>query len=92
MTYFSKASNIWFLLPAIDWNIFKGWQTMANIRVQNSKQKQALISYQQAVSQGLKEVESALVACTEGKSHPTQSKITAPVTEKSHAADAHSSR
>jgi NodT family efflux transporter outer membrane factor (OMF) lipoprotein len=62
---FSESSNIWLLWPAIDWNLFKGWQTMANIRVQNSKQKQALISYQQAVSQGLKEVESALVAYAE---------------------------
>lgn len=62
---FSKNTKAWFLWPAIDWNLFQGWQTMANIRVQNSKQKQALISYQQTVSQALRDVESALVSYAE---------------------------
>lgn len=59
---FDKASQLWLVWPTINWNLFQGWQTLANINVKNSKQKQALITYEQAIAQALTDVEQALVA------------------------------
>jgi multidrug efflux system outer membrane protein len=57
---FSKASQVWLIWPQINWNIFQGWKTLANIKVQKSKQKQALLSYEKSIAQALSDVESAL--------------------------------
>lgn len=59
---FDKTSQLWFIWPTINWNLFQGWQTLANIKVKSSKQKQALITYEQTVCQALTDVEEALIA------------------------------
>ncbi len=62
---FSKASELWFVWPTVNWNIFQGWKQIANVKVQKSKQRQALISYEQAIAQALTDVESSLSAYAE---------------------------
>lgn len=64
-TIFKKPAETWVVWPGFNWNIFQGWKTMANIKVQNSKQKQALLTYEQTVLQALKDVESALALYSE---------------------------
>ena len=48
--------------PTIRWPIFDAGRIRANIAVQNARQEQALIQYEQAVLNSLKDVENALVA------------------------------
>jgi outer membrane protein, multidrug efflux system len=48
--------------PGISWPIFSGGQIRANIEVQSAKQEQAILSYEGAVLNALKEVENALTA------------------------------
>jgi len=58
----SSASNAWSVGPSIFWNIIDFGRIRANIAVQNSLQKQALLSYEQTVISALKDVEGALIA------------------------------
>lgn len=62
---FTKPAETWVVWPSFNWNIFQGWKTIANIKVQNSKQKQALLTYEQTVLEALKDVESALAMYSE---------------------------
>jgi len=55
----SRLSNIG---PAFQWNIFNAGSVRSNINVQNERQKQALIKYEQTILQALEEVENAMVA------------------------------
>jgi NodT family efflux transporter outer membrane factor (OMF) lipoprotein len=55
----SRLSNIG---PAFQWNIFNTASVRSNIKVQNERQKQALIAYEQTILQALEEVENAMVA------------------------------
>jgi len=55
----SRLSNIG---PAFQWNIFNAGSIRSNIKVQNERQKQALIKYEQTILQALEEVENAMVA------------------------------
>src|SRR5690606_6144728 len=48
--------------PSINWPIFQGGRIRANIEVQNARQEEALIRYEQTVMQALVDVENALVA------------------------------
>lgn len=64
-TLFTQTAKTWLVWPTINWNIFQGWKTLANIKVQKSKQKQTLILYEKAISQSLKDVEVALSAYSE---------------------------
>lgn len=72
---FTKKAFVWLVWPSINWNIFQGWKTMANIKVQTSKQKQSLIAYEQTISSALKDVESALVAYVEENNSLQQLKL-----------------
>lgn len=56
-------SRYWSIGPSIAWPIFDAGRIRANIDVQNARQEQALLAYQQAVLGALQEVEDALVAC-----------------------------
>ena len=56
------ASRTWSLGPSISWKIFHAGAIRQNIRVQNARQKQALIQYQSTVLNAQEEVENALVA------------------------------
>ena len=48
--------------PAIHWPIFNAGRIRQNIKVQNLRQEQALLAYEQAVLIALEETENALVA------------------------------
>jgi NodT family efflux transporter outer membrane factor (OMF) lipoprotein len=59
---FTAKSHYWSVGPSIIWNLIDFGRIRANVAVQNSIQKQALLSYEQIVVSSLKDVESALVA------------------------------
>jgi NodT family efflux transporter outer membrane factor (OMF) lipoprotein len=61
-TWFKPSSRAWSIGPAIRWDLIDFGKTRANIRVQNSLQKQALLTYEQTVMASLQDVEGALVA------------------------------
>jgi outer membrane protein TolC len=51
------------------WPIFSGGRIRQNIKVQNARQEQSLIRYEQTVLTSLEEVENALVACGKEQEH-----------------------
>jgi outer membrane protein, multidrug efflux system len=59
--FFDSGSRFWSLGPSVRWPIFSGGRIRQNIRVQNARQEQALLRYEQAVLKALEEVENALV-------------------------------
>ncbi len=61
-TFTNSASTAWSIGPSVSWRVFDAGQIWANIHVQNARQQEALIQYQQAVLQSLSEVDDALVA------------------------------
>ncbi|MGE3538942.1 MAG: efflux transporter outer membrane subunit [Candidatus Tectimicrobiota bacterium] len=66
------GSQVWSLGPAIRWPLFDAGRIRATIQVQDARQEQALIRYEQAVLNALEEVENALVAySTEVQRHHT---------------------
>lgn len=56
-----RQSQYYSLTPAIRWPILDWGKIRANVRVENERQQQAFLAYQNAVLQALKEVEDALV-------------------------------
>lgn len=56
------ANQVWGIGPSIRWPIFDAGRIRANIEVQNARQEQALIAYEQAVAESLGDVETSLVA------------------------------
>lgn len=61
-TFTNSASTAWSIGPSVSWRVFDAGQIWANIHVQNARQQEALIQYQQAVLQSLSDVDDALVA------------------------------
>jgi multidrug efflux system outer membrane protein len=55
------ASKLWNVGPSIHWPIFQGGKIVANIKVQNARQEQALAFYEQTILTSLGDVENALV-------------------------------
>ncbi len=60
--FFTGGSRFFSLGPAIRWPIFNAGRIRQNIKVQNLRQEQALLAYEQAVLIALEEVENALIA------------------------------
>jgi outer membrane protein, multidrug efflux system len=60
--FFDGGSRFWSIGPSVRWPIFNGGRIRQNIRVQNARQEQALLRYEQTVLTSLEEVENALVA------------------------------
>ncbi|MCJ7603129.1 MAG: efflux transporter outer membrane subunit [Desulfobulbaceae bacterium] len=58
----SSGSRYWSIGPALNWPLFAAGRIRAGIAVQNARQQQALLSYEQMVLTALEEVENALVA------------------------------
>jgi NodT family efflux transporter outer membrane factor (OMF) lipoprotein len=56
------ASRIFSIGPSASWNLFDAGAIRRNIEVQNARQEQALIAYQETVLSALEEVENSLVA------------------------------
>ena len=61
MSFFEGGSKFWSLGPTFRWPIFSAGKIRQNIRVENARQEQALIRYEQTVLTSLEEVENALV-------------------------------
>jgi NodT family efflux transporter outer membrane factor (OMF) lipoprotein len=58
----NDANQLWSFGPSVRWPIFQGGRIRANIEVQNERQEQALIRYEQTIMQALADVEGSLVA------------------------------
>jgi NodT family efflux transporter outer membrane factor (OMF) lipoprotein len=60
-------SRFWSIGPSVSWPIFSGGRIRASIRVQEARQEQALLRYEQAVLRALADVEDALTAYAKGQ-------------------------
>jgi NodT family efflux transporter outer membrane factor (OMF) lipoprotein len=60
--FLSAGSRLWSIGPGITWPVFDAGRIRANIRVENARQEQALVAYEQAVLIALEDVENGLVA------------------------------
>ncbi len=60
--WIKASSRTWSLGPNIDWPIIYFGRIRANIRAQNAKQEQVLLSYEQTILTSLEDVENSLVA------------------------------
>jgi outer membrane protein, multidrug efflux system len=67
--FFTAGSRFWSLGPSMHWPVFSAGRIRQNIKVQNARQEQALIRYEQTVLTSLEEVENALVACGKEEEH-----------------------
>jgi outer membrane protein TolC len=67
--FFTAGSRFWSLGPSVRWPIFTAGRIRQNIKVENARQEQALIRYEQAVLTSLEEAENALVACGKEQQH-----------------------
>ena len=67
--FFNAGSRFWSLGPSVTWPLFTAGRIRQNIKVQNARQEQALIRYEQTVLTSLEEVENALVACGKEQAH-----------------------
>ncbi|NGX60585.1 MAG: Toluene efflux pump outer membrane protein TtgI [Chlamydiae bacterium] len=59
--WFQSQSRDWYCQPNITLPIFHGGEILSNIRVETSRQRQAVLNYEQSVLRALEEVEGALV-------------------------------
>lgn len=59
---FKPSSRAWSIGPFIRWDMIDFGRTYGNIAIQNSLQRQALLTYEQTVLTALQDVEGALVA------------------------------
>jgi len=60
--FINPASRAWSFGPSISWSLFQGGRIRANIEVQNARQEQAAIRFEQTLLGALRDVEDALVA------------------------------
>ncbi|NGX59048.1 MAG: Outer membrane protein OprM [Chlamydiae bacterium] len=58
---FIWPSRFWTIGPSMIWNLFTGGRLLAQIEVTNERQKQAILSYESAINDALKDVEDRLV-------------------------------
>lgn len=64
-TLFSPMSKTWSVGPNIRWDLIDFGRTRGNIAIQNSLQRQALLTYEKTVITALQDVEGALAAYCE---------------------------
>jgi multidrug efflux system outer membrane protein len=67
--FFDAGSRFWSIGPSVSWPIFTAGRIRQNIKIQNARQEEALILYEQTVLTSLEEVENALVACGKEQEH-----------------------
>ena len=58
--WLNYASKYWDAGPTVQWDLFEAGSIVANIHVQNARQKEALNQYQEAVLVALEDVENTL--------------------------------
>ena len=59
---FIWPSRFWTIGPTMVWNLFTGGKLIAQIKVANERQKQAILTYEKTVIDALKNVEDRLVS------------------------------
>jgi NodT family efflux transporter outer membrane factor (OMF) lipoprotein len=59
-SWWNANSRYWSLGPKMSWSVLNGGTVNANIEVQNARQQQALLSYQQTILLAVRESEEAL--------------------------------
>ena len=60
--WFTSGSKFWSFGPTVQWDIFDTVRVRANIKVQNARQEQALLNYEQTALIAFEEVENGLAA------------------------------
>ncbi len=80
-----SSSLLWDVGPTVNWPVFDAGRIRSNIEVQNARQEQALISYENAVLTSLEDVENALIAYA--KEQQTRRSLMAAVDANRRAAD-----
>lgn len=60
--WFTAGSRFWQAGPTMQWRIFDTGEIRANIRLQNTRQEEALTTYESTVLVSMQEVETALTA------------------------------
>ena len=63
-----SGSKFWSIIPGVSLPIFNFGRIRSNIAVQNAREEQAFVTYEQTVLTSLREVEDALVAFSEDQS------------------------
>ncbi len=58
---FIWPSRYWTIAPQMIWNLFSGGKLLAQIQVTTERQKQAILNYERAINNALKDVEDRLV-------------------------------
>jgi len=58
---FLWPSRFWTIGPGMVWNLFTGGRLIAQVKVANERQKQAILTYEKVVYQAFQEVEDRLV-------------------------------
>ncbi len=58
----NRNNRTWSVGPSVTWPVFAAGRILANVKVQNALQEQAVATYEKTVLTSLKDVESALVA------------------------------
>lgn len=61
-SFANSSSVFWSIGPQLTWRLFDAGQIWANVHIQDARQQESLIQYQQIVQQSLSDVEDALVA------------------------------
>jgi outer membrane protein, multidrug efflux system len=61
-TLVNAGSNFWSIGPSVRWPLLDWGRIRSNIEVQNAREEQALIAYEQTVLTSLREVEDSLIA------------------------------
>jgi NodT family efflux transporter outer membrane factor (OMF) lipoprotein len=59
------SSRFWLVGPTVSWPLFDAGRIRANIEVQNAREEQAFVRYEQTVLTAVEEVENALVSYTQ---------------------------
>jgi len=59
---FDINSRFWSIGPSLRWNVFDGGRIRANINTLEQRERQAFVSYEQAVLKAIEEAESAIVS------------------------------
>jgi NodT family efflux transporter outer membrane factor (OMF) lipoprotein len=67
--FFNAGSRFWSIGPSMQWPVFSAGRIRQNIKVQNAREEQSLIRYEQAVLTSLEEVDNALVSCGKEQEH-----------------------
>jgi len=81
----TPAGRVWSLGPSVKWDILRSSYIRSNIEVQNTRQEQAAVQYEQAAAMAVDEVERALSGYATENEHRDTLKLAVDGAEKSVA-------